>query len=178
MRFLEAALRKFAVLRGRHRTDLRNHPAFSCVENGQHQGRSSFARKQERLRQKLASAERRKNIAAAKDHRSTPIAVGLLDAIQDIATDYDTRSLPDGPGCRGITAAKAWNTPDVSGARIQVLNQKESYESEINFHYGLPGARLVVGSGPSCRSKRALRGNQIESGRLNPLPKLRLVSRR
>jgi len=80
-------------LRGSRRTDLRNHPAFSCVENGHHRAGFSFALKQERLRQKLAMAERRKNIDAANDHRSAPIPVGLLDAIQDIATDYDTPSL-------------------------------------------------------------------------------------
>src|SRR5205823_13405987 len=72
-RSIEAAPRKFAILRGSHRTDLRTHPDLSCVENGQHQGGFSFALKREPLRQKLARAERRKNIAAANDQRSAPI---------------------------------------------------------------------------------------------------------
>jgi len=87
MNFLEAALRKFAILRVSRRTDLRNRSAFSCAINGQRRGGFSFALKQERLRRKLTSAERRKNIAAAKAHRSVPIATGLLDAIQGMATD-------------------------------------------------------------------------------------------
>ena len=80
----------------------------------------SFALKREAPGKKLESAERRKNIAAPNDHRSAPIAVGLVDAIQDIATDCDTPSPPDAPGCGGITAAQAWNTPDVPGAIMQV----------------------------------------------------------